>query len=66
MEQGTNPQQEILTYHFQFEVFFLESNNNKNYRNPYISTEHKNGRVQAPTFTWTATASSHTQYYKLI
>jgi hypothetical protein len=24
------------------------------------------GRVQAPTFTWTATASSHTQYYDLM
>jgi len=46
--------------------YFLESNNKKLYRIPYRSTQHKIGKVQAPTFTQTATASSHTQFYNVI
>jgi len=46
--------------------YFLESNNKKLWRIPYISTQHKIERVQAPTFTWTATASSYTQHYNVI
>jgi len=51
-----------LLFIFRFK-YFLESNNKKLYRIPYRSTQHKTGRVQAPTNTCTATASSHTQYY---
>ena len=32
----------------------------------YISTQHKPGRVHAPTVTRTATSSSHTQHYDVI
>jgi len=46
--------------------YFLESNNKTLYRIPYRSTQHKTGRVQAPTFTRTATASSHNQHYDVI
>jgi hypothetical protein len=62
MEQGTHPQQEILTYHFQFEVFF----GIKQQKTLQNSTQHKTGKVQALTVTWTATATSHIQHYKLI
>jgi len=43
--------------------YLLESNNKNLYTIPYRSTQHKTVRVQAPTVTQTATASSHTQHY---
>ena len=46
--------------------YFLESNNKILYRIPYRSTQHKTGRILAPTFTPTARASSHTQHYNVI
>jgi len=46
--------------------YFLESNNKQLYRIPYRSSQHTTWRVQAPTVTQTATASSHTQHYDVI
>jgi len=60
-----NPTHFHLLFIFRLK-YFLESTNKKLYRIPYRSTQHKTGRVQASTFTWPATASSHTQHYVVI
>ena len=60
-----NPTQLHLLFIFRSK-YLLESNNKNLYRIPHIYTQHKPGRVQAPTFTRTATASLHTQHYDVI
>jgi len=45
-----NPTHSHLLFIFRLKPF-LESNNKKLYRIPYRPTQHKIGRVQAPTFT---------------
>ena len=55
-----------LTFNFQTELLF-GIKQQKPYRIPYRSTQYKTVRVQKqPTFTWTATTSSHTQHYDVI
>ena len=61
-----------ITFHFQTEVLFgikqqiTLQNSIEIQRIPQRSKQYKCGRVQAPTFTWAATASSHTQHYDVI